>query len=182
MPHDPPRHHDVQLRALDEEDVPMLLDLSTDPYVPLIGSLPANTNRVGALGYIERQHDRLVTGAGYSFCAAFTETDEAIGLASLGLTSIQQGRVTAGYCIAPMYRGRGLAGQALEALTSFAWSLPDVQRIELYIEPWNVASEKSAQAAGYHREGLLCSHQMIGENRVDMLIYAAIRPISHTPK
>src|SRR5699024_4738847 len=89
MPDDLPRHGDLQLRALDEEDVPMLLDLSTDPYLPLIGTLPANTDRVGAHDYIERQNDRLDTGGGYSFCAALTETDEAIGLASLGLTAIQ---------------------------------------------------------------------------------------------
>lgn len=56
-----------------------------------------------------------------------------------------------GYCIAPRYRGRGLASHALRALTAFEWTLPDVQRIELHIEPWNVASERTAQVAGYQR-------------------------------
>lgn len=176
MPRDLPRYADVQLRVLDEGDVPMLLDLSTDPYLPLIGSLPGHTDRAGALGYIERQQDRLVTGAGYPFCVALADTDEAVGLASLWLASIHQGRARAGYSIAPRYRGRGLAARSLRALTGFAWSLPEVQRIELYIEPWNVSSEKTAQAAGYHREGLLRRHQVIGDHRVDMVLYAAVRP------
>lgn len=135
MPRDLPRHGEARLRAFDEKrDVAMLLNLSTDPYLPLIGTLPADTDRAGALGYVERQHDRLVTGAGYSFCIALTTTDEAVGGAGLWLASIGQGRATAGYCIAPRYRGRGLAGQALRALTTFAWTLPEVQRVELYIE------------------------------------------------
>lgn len=181
MPRDLPHHGEVRLRAFEEErDVGMLLDLSTDPYLPLIGSLPANTDRVGALGYVQRQHDRLVTGAGYSFCVALSATDEAVGGAGLWLSSIGQGRATAGYCIAPGSRGRGLAGQALQALTTFAWTLPDVQRIELYIEPWNIASERTAQTVGYQREGLLRSHQVIGRNRVDMLLFATTRPVADT--
>ncbi len=75
MPRDLPRHGEVRLRAFGERDVAMLLNLSTDPYLPLIGTLPANTDRAGALGYVERQHDRLVTGAGYSLCIALTTTD-----------------------------------------------------------------------------------------------------------
>lgn len=39
-----------------------------------------------------------------------------------------------------------------------------------------MASERTAQAAGYQSEGLLRSHQVIGGNRVDMLLYAAVRP------
>ncbi len=176
MPREAPRQGDIRLREFAESDVPMLIDLSRDPYVPLIGTLPGDTDHGGAMGYIARQHDRLRTGAGYSFCIALATSDEAVGGAGLWLASIEQGRATAGYCIAPRYRGRGLAGQALRALTAFAWTVPDVQRVELYIEPWNVASGRTAEVAGYQREGLLRSHQMIGDHRVDMLLYAAIRP------
>lgn len=154
----------------------MLVDLSSDPYLPLIGTLPGNTDHDGALGYIARQHDRLTTGAGYSFCVALAASDEAVGGAGLWLASIHEGRATAGYTIAPKHRGHALASQALQALTTFAWTLPQVERIELYIEPWNVASERTARVAGYQREGLLRRHQLIGNSRVDTLLYAALRP------
>ncbi|MEU6643216.1 GNAT family protein [Saccharomonospora sp. NPDC046836] len=72
-------------------------------------------------------------------------------------------------------RGRGVAGHGLAALTRFAWSIPALHRIELYIEPWNGASVRTAERAGYEREGFLRSHQEIGGERVDMLLYAAIR-------
>jgi ribosomal-protein-alanine N-acetyltransferase len=38
-----------------------------------------------------------------------------------------------------------------------------------------VASIKTAERAGYEREGLLRSHQEIGGRRRDMLLYASIR-------
>jgi GNAT superfamily N-acetyltransferase len=72
----------------------------------------------------------------------------------------------------PSARGRGLAAAAL---TAFAWSIPALHRIELYIEPWNTGSIRTAERAGYQREGLLRSHQEIGGRRRDMLLYAVIR-------
>jgi len=167
---------DVRLRVFDERDVAMLMDLSTDPYVPKIGSLPPGAGRADALAWIERQISRFEAGAGYSFCVAGAQTDEALGTAGLNLASLAAGRATAGYAVAPRHQGRRVAGQALTALTRFAWSIPELHRIELYIEPWNLASVHSAERAGYHREGLLRSHQEIGGERVDMLLYAALRP------
>ncbi|MBK1783357.1 GNAT family N-acetyltransferase [Prauserella cavernicola] len=171
-----PEFDGVRLREFEDRDLPMVLDLATDPYVPLIGTLPAAADREQALAYLGRQHDKLVSGAGYSFCAADTGTDEALGQAGLWLSMLPLGRATAGYCVAPRSRGRGVAGRALTALTRFAWTVPGLWRVELYIEPWNAASARTADAAGYQREGLLRSHQEIGGRRVDMLLYAAIRP------
>ena len=176
MPSAAPAFGDVRLRAFEERDADMVMDLATDPYVPLVGSLPGHADRDEALAYIERQHGRLDTGYGYSFCVADAVTDEAVGGAGLWLAPIAAGRATAGYGIAPRSRGRGLAAHALTALTGFGWSIPGLHRIELYIEPWNVASARTAEAAGYEREGLLRSHQEIGDRRVDMLLYAAVRP------
>ena len=69
----------------------------------------------------------------------------------------------------------GCASNALRALTAFAWTIPELHRIELYIEPWNDGSIRVAAAAGYLREGLLRSHLEIGGTRRDMLLYASIR-------
>ena len=175
MPRPMPSFGAVVLRPFLETDVPMLIDLSSDPYVPLTGTLPPNADRAGALAYIERQHDRLETGTGYSFCVARSATAEAVGQAGLWLRELAQGRATAGYAIAPASRGHGLAAQALRALTEFAWTIPELHRVELYVEPWNQASAHTAEAAGYRREGVLRSHQEIGDQRVDMIVFARLR-------
>lgn len=166
----------VRLRDFRDSDVDMLRDLSTDPYVPTVTSLSADAGPKEALAFIERQGRHRDTGRGFSFCVADARTDAACGHAGLWLRDIEQGRATAGYCIAPRSRGRRMAADALAALTGFAWTIPEVHRVELYIEPWNVASVKTAESAGYAHEGLLRSHQLIGGERVDLHLYAALRP------
>lgn len=175
MPTVAPTSGSVRLRVFEPRDIGMVRDLSTDPYVPLTGSLVANATAEQAIGWIERQHSRLATGAGYSFCIADIDDDRALGQAGLWLAAITQGRATAGYGVAPGARGRGVAAQALTALTTFAWTVPELHRVELYIEPWNVASARTAETAGYQHEGLLRSQQVIGGRRVDMMIYSALR-------
>ncbi|QGN35429.1 GNAT family N-acetyltransferase [Microlunatus sp. Gsoil 973] len=175
MPSLVPAAGSVTLRAFRSTDVPMIQNLSSDPYVPMIGSLDHDAPAEQAATYIDRQHDRLISGIGFSFCVADVQTDEPLGQAGLWLRELPSGRATAGYAIAPVARGQGRAAEALVALTAFGWSLSQLHRIELYIEPWNVASLRTADAAGYICEGLLRSHQAIGGRRVDMLLYASIR-------
>jgi ribosomal-protein-alanine N-acetyltransferase len=175
-PTTPPRHGSVLLRQLTDEDVHLALELGTDPYIPLIGSLPAHPTPQQALEWIHRQRGRYAEGAGLSFAIADAETDNAVGAIGLWLQNLSAGRATVGYAVSPLHRGRGVATSALNALTTFAWTIPALHRVELYIEPWNTSSIRVAEAAGYLREGLLRSHQEIGGVRHDMLLYATTRP------
>lgn len=155
----------------------MVTALATDPYLPTIGSLPAGATTEEATDWIRRQRGRLAEGAGFSFCIADLETGRALG--SIGLWTadrLTQGRATAGYAVAPSARRRHVARDALRALTDFGWSISVLHRIELYIEPWNTGSSRTAEGAGYAREGLLRAHQEIGGRRRDMLLYAVTRP------
>ena len=165
----------VVLREFSAADLPMVQEMSADPYVPLIGTLPPTASPQEALAYIDRQRGRLAEGAGFSFVIAEAGTGRGVGGIGLWLAGLDQGRATAGYSVIPSARRRGLAAAALTALTSFAWTIPQLHRIELYIEPWNVGSVRTAERAGFEREGLLRSHQEIGGRRRDMLLYATIR-------
>ena len=164
----------VILREFAARDIPMVLELSTDQYVPRIGSLPANASEQEARAWVIRQRRRLAEGIGYSSAIADAVSDRALGGIGLWLAGLSQGRATAGYFVNPSARGRGVAAAALRALTSFAWTIPVLHRIELYIEPWNNGSVRTAERAGFAREGLPRSHQEIGGRRRDMLLYAII--------
>lgn len=164
------------MRAFTDDDVPMVLDLANDPYVPLIGTLPAHATETQAREWIRRNLGRWDEGAGFSFAIAEAATGRAVGGAGLWLADLAEGRARAGYSVAPVERGHGYAADALTALTAFAWTLPGLHRVELHIEPWNTRSIRTAERAGYTREGLMRSHQEIGGRRRDMLLYAAIRP------
>lgn len=164
----------VALRRADDRDIPMARSLSSDPYVPTIGSLPPDATHEQARAWIVRQRDSRDRGAGYSFTIVDEQADAAVGNCGLWLRALPDGRATAGYALAPEHRGQGLGADALRTLTDFAAQLPGLHRIELYIEPWNSGSMRTAESAGYLREGLLRSHQWIGGSRRDMLLYACI--------
>ena len=164
----------VSLRAFTEGDLPMVQELATDPYVPQIGSLPADADAAAGLAWVARQRARLDEGVGFSFCIA-DKHDRAIGFAGLWTRGLVGGRATAGYAVSPSVRGCGFAVDALKALTVFGWTLPDLHRIELYVEPDNLASRRTAERAGYLLEGELRQHQEIGGRLRDMCLYAACR-------
>jgi ribosomal-protein-alanine N-acetyltransferase len=174
-PQQAPAYGLIVLRPFSEADVATARELSTDPYVPLVGTLSPDASARQAGQWIERQRGRLAEGAGFSFAIADARSGTAVGSIGLWTDCLADGRATAGYAVAPSARRRGFAVAALHALTGFAWTLPALHRVELYIEPTNTGSLRTAERAGYHREGLLRSHQPIGGSRRDMVLYAALR-------
>lgn len=136
----------VRLRAFLEADATLVQSVSDDPLIPLITTVPASGTVEDALAYIARQHDRLRSGAGYSFAITDSDGGEAVGQIGLWLGGIDQGRASTGYWISPRFRRRGFARAALELLSQWALSLAEVERLELYAEPWNEGSWRAAEA------------------------------------
>lgn len=170
-----PAFGNVTLRAFCPEDATMAMELSRDPYVPTTGTLPLNATPDQAQQWIQRQQTRHTDGTGFSFAVINNTGRRCAGFTGLWVRELPAGRAQIGYGIAPSFRGQHLASDALRAVTSFAWTIPELHRIELYIEPWNAASIRTAERAGYLREGLLRSHQEISGQRRDMLLYSNVR-------
>jgi ribosomal-protein-alanine N-acetyltransferase len=171
-----PAHGAVVLREFVDEDVAVGLELSTDPYVPLVSTLPPQATEDQARDWVERNRERWATGRGFSFAIADAGSGRGLGQIGLWLDELHHGRASAGYFVAPSARGRGLAADALIALTTFAWTIPGLRRMQLFIEPWNTASLRTAERAGYEREGLLRGYLEIGGRRRDMVVWGALRP------
>ena len=174
-PTTPPEHGSILLREITDDDVHLAIELGEDPYVPLIGTLPAHPTDDQALEWIQRGRDGYVQGIRMSFIIADAQSDEAVGTIGIRLGRLAAGRASVGYAVSPLHRSRGVATSALNALTAFAWTIPALHRIEAYIEPWNQSSIRVAERCGYLQEGLLRSHQEIGGTRRDMYLYAITR-------
>lgn len=174
-PADPPAFGQVRLRVVDEGDAAMACELSTDPYVPKTGSLPGNATMQEAAAWVVRQQGRRAEGAGFSFTIARRSDDVAIGHCGLWLKELDEGRASAGYAIIPSKRGQGYGVDALMALTAFAWTVPGLSRVELFIEPCNTASRRMAERVGYREEEVLVGHRLIGGEHRDMILCALAR-------
>lgn len=177
MPESVPRllQAPLALRAFAAKDLGLIQDASTDPLIPLITSVPSTPDASAAQAFLTRQLVRLRNGEGYSFAIADSTTDEALGQIGLWLQNLAQGRASVGYWVAARHRGRGVASRALGMISTWGLGLPGVHRLELYVEPRNGASWRTAEHAGYEREGLLRSWQVVGGERRDMYMYSLLR-------
>nr|WP_239536926.1 GNAT family protein [Arthrobacter roseus] len=165
-----------RLRSFTSFDIPLIQEVSSDPLIPLITSVPTNGSEAEALAFIKRQHQRLTDGSGYSFAIAEAVSDKAIGQIGLWLKDLDQGRANIGYWVAPSQRRKGAVTHALSGLTNWALDQAGVHRLELYVEPWNEGSWRAAETCGFLREGLLHSWQDVGGKRQDMYMYSQLRP------
>jgi len=163
-----------RLRPFVLADLPVVREASQDPLIPLITTVPAAFTEAEGRRYIERQWDRARRGSGYSFAITDAANGRAIGQIGLWLDDIGAGRASVGYWVAASARGRGAAAYALQTLTFWALGVLRIPRLELYVEPWNEASIRTAERAGFRREGLLRSWQEVGSERKDMLMYSLL--------
>lgn len=163
----------VTLRAWRRTDAAVVAEVSQDPLIPLLTSVPTTSSDLEALAFIERQHERLRNRAGYAFAIA-DHDDRAIGHIGLFFIACGSGRASVGYWIARSRRRQGFARDALRTLTSWAVTLEELDRVELYAEPWNEGSWRVAEQAGYEREGLLRAWRRVGGRPRDMYMYSQL--------
>ena len=157
----------VLLRPYAISDLAMVRLAAADPLIPSISSVPRTYTDDAGRAFIERQHARDAEGDGYSFVIA-TEAEPTTGVGSIGLwlQEIESGRASIGYWLVADARGQGFAASALRGIVSFAFGELSIPRLHLFVEPWNVASARTAEAAGFSREATLRGWERIdGEQR-----------------
>jgi ribosomal-protein-alanine N-acetyltransferase len=163
----------LSLRHWRHSDVATVQEASLDSLIPLITTVPTTHGEPEARAFIDRQHSRMRTGAGYSFAIA-DPSGRAVGHIGLFHVAGAGARASVGYWITPSERRRGFAAEALGILTEWAIALGDLDRLELYVEPWNTGSWRAAERAGDQREGLLRAWERIDGTPRDMYVYARL--------
>jgi RimJ/RimL family protein N-acetyltransferase len=163
-----------RLRQFTIEDLPLVREASGDPYIPLISTVPADFTEAAGLAFIARQNDRVDSGAGYPFAIARVEDDVAVGHVGVWPRPSDRERASIGYWVAPSGRGHRAGSCAVRALSEWAFRYLGIQRLEAYVEPWNVASQRTVEAVGYVREGTMRSWQVVGIHRKDMYMYSLL--------
>jgi RimJ/RimL family protein N-acetyltransferase len=80
-----------------------------------------------------------------------------------------------GYWLGEEFWGRGIATEALIAVTDHAFSHYDVCRLFAHVFDWNSASARVLEKAGYEFEGRLKKSVTKDGRTIDQLMYAMIR-------
>jgi ribosomal-protein-alanine N-acetyltransferase len=170
------RYGPVLLRGFALSDLPLLRQAAEDPYIPSITSVPPAYSDDSGRAFIERQHRLALDGHGYPFVIAdLSDPRRGLGALGLWLREIENGRASIGYWVVPSARGRHAAGLALRAAVTYAFEALGIPRLQLFIEPWNAASQRTAEYAGFTREALLRGWERIGGTQHDAYCYALLQ-------
>jgi [ribosomal protein S5]-alanine N-acetyltransferase len=165
----------VVLRPYRVSDLALVRQAAADPFIPSISSVPRRYTDDSGRAFIERQHARDAEGDGYSFVIAAEAAPQAgVGSIGLWLQEIESGRASIGYWLVAAARGHGLAAHALRAVVAFAFGTLAIPRLHLFVEPWNVASARTAEAAGFSREATLRGWERIDGEQRDADCYALL--------
>ncbi|GAB3175167.1 GNAT family protein [Myceligenerans halotolerans] len=162
------------LRAWELTDLSLVEEASRDDYIPLVSTVPSPYSRAAGEAFVRRQWERVSAGSGYPFVIARAGSQRPLGTIGLWLRDLDEGRASIGYWLAPSARGQGAATESLRTVAHWAVGDLHLPRLQLCVEPWNVASQQTAERAGFQREGLLRSWQQVGAERRDMLLYSML--------
>ena len=165
---------ELRLRDFSYDDVDLICSASNDALIPLITTVVSGSDEVQARGFVERQLSRFPSGVGFAFAIARADDDLAVGYIGLTYRDKAHDRASIGYWVGPDHRANGHTGAALRALSDWAMANLAITRLELYVEPWNQASIRAAESAGYVREALLEKWELVGDERKDMWMYALV--------
>jgi RimJ/RimL family protein N-acetyltransferase len=80
-----------------------------------------------------------------------------------------------GYWLGEAFWGRGIATEALVAVTEHAFANYDICRLYAHVFDWNGASARVLEKAGYECEGRLKKSVTKNGETIDQLMYAMIR-------
>ena len=109
--------------------------------------------------------------------ANFAAEDAASGalVGSCGLRiETQHERGEIGYLVHRDHRGHGVAAACVALLSDWALEELGLGRIEIRADARNVASRRTAVAAGYRFEGVLRRAMAVGDERVDDVLFSLV--------
>jgi RimJ/RimL family protein N-acetyltransferase len=163
-----------RLELLAEKHLPSVAAMFDDEGVLRYTRIPDPAPAGFADEWFEFYEEGRRDGTREAFAVLDADDGSFLGLAlAFGIDREGQ-QLELGYVVAPEVRGRGVATQALELLTDWAFTEIDALRIELWISASNDASKRVAAKVGYRYEGTLRSFHFKQGRRDDFEIWSRL--------
>lgn len=146
----------LTLRPWRASDADAVMDAMQDRSMFEFLPLPDPYTRTDADAFVTRYGDEgRADGTGIGSAVVETSTGRLVGSAALRFPAVRGSTAaTIGYWVAAAGRGNGYSAEASRVLTHWAFA-HGIARVEIRCATGNVASAKSALAAGFRFEGVL---------------------------
>jgi ribosomal-protein-alanine N-acetyltransferase len=164
---------DVALRWFKRGDAHAIVEICRDPEIPRWTYMPEDLDVARARTWIERRQQARRFGITAAFAVVERERSTLVGQCGVGLDR-QRNAGEAFYWVAAPARGRGVARTALRLVVAYAFDTVGLERVELKIDPANLASQAVARAAGFTYEGTLRADQPFKGRRMDSQMWSRL--------
>jgi RimJ/RimL family protein N-acetyltransferase len=155
----------IVLRRFTEEDVPGITAACQDAEIARWTRVPSPYLEDDARAFVLSAPDNV-------YAIADQESGELLG--AIDARTQPDGIVDIGYWVRPEARGQGVASRALGLLSRWAFEELGAGRVQVRVEPGNVASLRVAEKAGFQREGTLRAVLELRGRRRDAVVLSLL--------
>ena len=165
----------VNLRWLNEQDVPALFAIFSDPAVVRYWSHAPFADIAAAEALLADIHRLTGEGTLYEWGIALSATDAVIGTCTLASIDRRHRRAEIGFALAAGAWGHGYAAEAVARLIEHAFETLDLHRLEADVDPRNAASLRLLERLGFVREGYLRERYHVNGEVQDSVLLGLLR-------
>jgi RimJ/RimL family protein N-acetyltransferase len=169
---------DVTIRPWRLSDAPALVDAvrsSLPELTPWMAWCSEDYGEEPAVAFLRTTTAARSEGRAYEF-VVLDAAETCCG--ACGLNAIDDVNRTAnlGYWVRTSRTGRGVATAAVRLLRDWAFAKTSLNRLEIVAAVGNVASQRVAEKAGAHREGVLRKRLLLDGTPHDAVVYSFTSP------
>jgi ribosomal-protein-serine acetyltransferase len=110
--------------------------------------------------------------SGFQFAITDAATGQYIGNCGVDGINPKYRFCNLGYWVRTSRTGQGIASRAVRLAARFAFETADLVRAEIVIATGNIASQRAAQKAGAHYEGILLNRMIVRAEVLDAVMYS----------
>lgn len=173
VPPEPPlRGNQIALRPFQVSDAAAIAAACRDPDIPRFTMMPEGMTDEQARQWVERGLEWWPRGVA-RFAITHPALDECAGQIGIQF-DFPARRAEAFYWLDRRVRGRGIAGEALNLVTAWAFRDHDIVRVQLVTHLDNEASQKVARHCGFTREGVLRAWEPVKNDQPDVVMWSRL--------
>ncbi|WP_205665329.1 GNAT family N-acetyltransferase [Pseudalkalibacillus hwajinpoensis] len=165
----------LKLRELDEEDLPALLSIFSNPHTMKYYGSDMISNLEEVEGMLMSFRKGFDNQQAIRFGIECRETGNLIGTCGFHNWAKRVNRIEIGYELKQEEEGKGYMTEALTAIISFAFRELQINRIGALIHPDNTTSRKLVTKLGFQEEGLLRDYIYASGNYMDLLMHSLLK-------
>jgi ribosomal-protein-serine acetyltransferase len=164
----------VFLRLLQEDDAPELQALIEANRANLSRWLPwaGGQTLEDTAGFIRATRKQLVESDGFQTAIACEESIAGV----VGFVGVdwQNGSTNVGYWLGEDQRGKGIMTKAVRALAGHAFSVWNLNRVEIRVAIENRPSRAIPERLGFRQDGILRAAQLVQGRYFDLAVYSML--------